>query len=256
MPFSSANPAPGSRPEGVEHEQVPQFVRGMFDRIAPRYDRANHWLSLGVDHYWRRRAAVEVCRLLPRRGVLPLLDVCCGTGDMALALWRRVRHIPGAPLLLGADFSGEMLRRGQRKARQRAAAIQWLNGDAMQLPFAAAGLAAISTAFGFRNLADYRRALGGFHQLLTPGGVLAILEFSQPSVPLMGPLFRWYFHHVLPFLSGLLGGDKSAYRYLPASVDRFPSPAELADWMRDAGFSHVRYLRLTGGIAVLHLGVK
>lgn len=240
--------APGTRPAGIAAEEAAAHVRGMFDRIAPTYDRANHWLSLSVDRYWRWRT---VRRLRERLGAAAprVLDVCCGTGDLSLAL--RAGLGPNARLL-GADFAFGMLAR----ARAKAPDLDWLQADALRLPLPGASFDAITTGFGFRNLSDYRAGLEEFWRLLAPGGTLAILEFAQPTAPVLGGLYQFYFRRVLPRLGGWISGHPAAYRYLPDSVTRFPSPPELAEWMRAAGFAEVRFQRLGGGIAALHLGTR
>lgn len=222
----------------------------MFDRIAPTYDRANHLLSLSVDRMWRARTIREVRAALPAqlRGA-PLLDVCCGTGDLTLALRAGVGT---AGLVVGADFSHAMLTRAQAKAGGRSGAA-WLQADALRLPCADASFAAITTGFGFRNLSDYRAGLAEFRRLLMPGGVLAILEVARPTAPVVGPLCRLYFERILPRIGGWISGDPVAYRYLPASVGRFPDPPTLAAWMRESGWADVRFSRLAGGMASLHL---
>lgn len=261
MPSPPVNPpAPGTRPAGVAADEAPHYVRALFDRIAPRYDRANHLLSLSVDRYWRWRAARAVERLLegaieadhPAPRARRLLDLCCGTGDLAQALAARRRRWQ----IFASDFTHRMLLLARAKAARRtphaAAGVVWIEADALRLPLAGGFADAVTTAFGFRNLADYRAALAEFHRLLKPGGVLAILEFSQPTLPLLGPLYGWYFRRVLPRLGGWIAGSGEPYRYLPSSVARFPAPAELANWIEQAGFAAVRFRRLTGGIAVLH----
>lgn len=232
----------------------------MFDQIAPTYDRANHLLSLSVDRYWRWRTVGAVRRALAGRssgGGLRMLDICCGTGDLSLAV---SAGFPDAAIV-AADFSRPMLEHAQAKARassdgRRGAPIAWLQADALQLPFQDNHLAAITTGFGFRNLSDYRAGLREFLRVLEPGGVLAILEISRPPVPVAGAAFQFYFTRILPRLGGWISGCPQAYRYLPESVGRFPAPPELAAWMSESGYRNVRFHRLAGGIASLHLGIK
>jgi len=214
----------------------------MFDAIAPTYDRANHLLSLWVDRYWRRRAVAEVRRRLG--GSAPrILDLCCGTGDLALALRR---GIPGAELV-GADFSLPMLRLARRKGGGGSNA--WLQADGLKLPFGDASFAAVTVGFGFRNLSDYAAGLAELRRVLAPGGVCAILEAARPG---FAPL-RWYLERVLPRLGGWISGNAAAYRYFPDSVAQFPAPAALAAMMRAAGFGEVSVRRLPPGLATLHL---
>lgn len=244
-------PAAGTRPAGVEPAQAAAHVRAMFDQIAPTYDRANHLLSLSVDRYWRWRTVRMVRRALQESRLFPeprVMDVCCGTGDLSLAL---AAGLDGARIV-GADFSHAML----AGASGKAPAIAWVQTDAMHLPCRDAACAAITSAFGFRNLSDYRAGLREFYRCLTPHGVLAILEISRPTAPLLQQLYPFYFERVLPRLGGWISGQPAAYRYLPDSVSRFPAPATLALWIREAGFGSVRWQRFAGGIACLHLAVK
>lgn len=229
-------------------QPAPQ-VRAMFDRIAPTYDRANHWLSLSVDRYWRAYTVRRLARALGATSAPLVLDVCCGTGDLSLALVHRLA--PGARVV-GADFSREML----TCARAKAPGISWLQADGMRLPCADGACDAMASAFGFRNLSNYAAGLAEFYRLLRPGGVCAILEISQPVVPLLGRAYLFYFERVLPRLGGWISGDRGAYQYLPHSVARFPSPPELAAGMRAAGFTEVQFHRFLGGVAALHLARK
>ncbi|HXR97872.1 MAG TPA: bifunctional demethylmenaquinone methyltransferase/2-methoxy-6-polyprenyl-1,4-benzoquinol methylase UbiE [Terriglobales bacterium] len=219
----------------------PDEVRGMFDEIAPTYDRANHLLSLSIDRTWRWRTARAVSQRQPRR----VLDLCCGTGDLSLAL---ARALPRATII-GADFSHAMLRRAQAKAPGEAFA----QADALRLPFADASFDAITAAFGFRNLSDYGAGLREFRRVLAPGGRLAILEAAEPTLPVFAHAYRFYFHRVLPKLGGWISGHPEAYDYLPRSVRRFPPPAELSAMIAAAGFGDVFCRRFLGGVATLHL---
>ncbi|MGH9519904.1 MAG: ubiquinone/menaquinone biosynthesis methyltransferase, partial [Terriglobales bacterium] len=175
--------------------------------------------------------------------------VCCGTGDLSLAL---ARGLGKQARVLGADFAFAMLER----ARAKAATAAWIQGDALRLPFAAESFAAVTSAFGFRNLSDYRAGLAEFRRLLEPGGLLAILEITEPSVPILGSMYRIYFERLLPRLGGWISGQPEAYRYLPDSVSRFPAPDVLAAWMREMGYNDPRCVRFGGGIATLHLARK
>ncbi len=222
-------------------------VRQMFASIAPRYDFLNRVLSLGVDRAWRRAAAEEALLLNPGR----VLDVATGTADFALELARRA---PGSEVV-GCDFVPEMLEIGRRKAGKQHMKVTLELGDALNLPYPDATFDALTCAFGFRNFADYPRALSEFWRVLRPGGRLVILEFPPPSRTLFGALFRLYFEQVLPRVGGLISGNPRAYRYLPASVLAFPEPARLADLMVAAGFQTC-YRLLSFGIAALHVGNK
>ena len=227
-----------------------QAVRHMFDQVAPRYDFLNHFLSLGLDIHWRRIAARELLNVLARPGSLAA-DVCCGTGDLALAF---ARHSAG--IVVGTDFSKPMLLRAQMKSQGRNPRPMFLESDALRLPFGENSLDAIGAAFGFRNLASYADGLIEMRRVLKPGGMIAILEFSRVRWPVFGPLFNLYFQHVLPRIGSWISGTEGPYQYLPASVKRFPDQEELAAAFRAAGFISVRYRNFTGGVAALHLGEK
>jgi demethylmenaquinone methyltransferase/2-methoxy-6-polyprenyl-1,4-benzoquinol methylase len=242
--------ADGTRPEGVPEEQAAMYVRDMFEQIAPRYDLANHLLSMNVDRYWRWRAV----RLVGAHGVgagRPVVDLCCGTGDLTVAL---DRGLDTAATVIGSDFTHGMLTRAHGKGAS--SRVSWMECDAMRLPFADGSVGVFTTAFGFRNLVDYRAALREFYRALQPGGLLLILECSRPSIPVLGPIYDFYFRRIVPLLGGWITGNRSPYQYLPASVSRFPLPKELAEWMRAAGYEQVRFRRLTGGIVSLHTAVK
>jgi demethylmenaquinone methyltransferase/2-methoxy-6-polyprenyl-1,4-benzoquinol methylase len=234
----------GTTPAGAQSErEAAQWVRGMFGRIAHRYDLANHLLSFNLDRRWRARTVRRVEPLLRRRESR-VLDVCCGTGDLLLALERTA----GRPLY-GSDFSHPMLREAARKAR----ASRLFEGDALQLPLRDRAADLITIAFGFRNLANYQSGLEELRRVLSPGGMLAILEFSQPSNPAFATLYRFYSRRVLPVVGGALSGARDAYSYLPDSVRKFPTARELSAQMQAAGFRNVRYEYMTGGIVALHL---
>lgn len=262
MNSPSNAPAPGTRPEGAATERdASEHVRRMFSEIAPRYDLLNRLLSLSFDRQWRRRTAVAFDHIL-RLPHARVLDLCCGTGDLALALKRRATHScsPGAAIF-GSDFAHPMLVRAMRKSAEFQAArgatpfsISYFEGDAMNVPVADSSFDLITAAFGFRNLANYAAGLREFHRLLRPGGELGILEFVEPTGPLFGPLYRFYFRRILPWVGGAISGSGAAYSYLPASVSKFPHPEPLAQMMRDTGFSDVAYTLWTGGIVALHTG--
>ena len=241
----------GTTPSGIRTErEAAAWVRGMFARVAPRYDLANHLLSFNIDRHWR---AHTVRRL---RGILAnpaarVLDVCCGTGDLVLAL-ERAR---GAPVL-GSDFCHPMLIAARRKFESAHARSPLFESDALALPVSSGSLDLITVAFGFRNLANYQSGLQEMRRVLQPGGTAAILEFSQPSNPAFAALYNFYSRRILPLIGGAISGDPGAYRYLPESVRKFPTAAELAAEMRRAGFSEVSYELLTGGIVALHLGKR
>ena len=225
-------------------------VRGLFAAITPRYDLLNHVLSLGADILWRREAARALAGTLEQPEAL-VLDLCCGTGDLAIAL-----STHGRATVRGADFCHPMLRRAEAKAAARDLRLKFVEADALQLPFADSSLDAVATAFGFRNLANYARGLREIRRVLKPGGSLAILEFSHVRWPLFDLLFRFYFRHVLPKLGDWISGVPGPYRYLRDSVKVFPDQEALAALMKDEGFAEVGYRNLTGGIAALHTGKK
>lgn len=251
-------PAKGTRPEGAQTEaDASRRVREMFTEIAPRYDFLNHLLSLEMDRVWRSRTARRLWPIL-RRPHARVLDLCCGTGDLAFALARG-----GAAQVIGADFSHAMLMRARTKStanaqakRQSAVPAAFFEADALRLPFADVSFDLVTTAFGFRNLANYEDGLREIRRVLKPGGTLAILEFSEPPPGVLGDLYRWYCRKVLPKIGGLLSGNPNAYKYLPASVSRFFRPTELASAMTQAGFAPVNFELWTLGSVALHTGIK
>ncbi len=251
MPALPPSADPGTRPEGVAAGEAARHVREMFNAVAPRYDRANHLLSLATDMYWRRETAERIRRELPDPA--ELLDICCGTGDLSFALAARLRP---SQRVWSADFSHAMLLEAGKKSASRPAPRAWLEADALRLPFADSSLHAVATSFGFRNLGDYLAGLREFARVLRPGGRLYILEFFQPSAPIFGRLYHWYFTRILPRLGHWLTGRLAPYQYLPRSVAHFATPQELAAWMRAAGFEPVTWRRLSGGICALHCGQK
>lgn len=243
--------APGAQPEGTRDEQgAATAVREMFDTIAPRYDLLNHVLSFNIDRLWWWRTARRFRIILGRREAA-ILDICCGTGDMTLALLRR-RPANSRPIL-AADFAHQMLVRGAAKFVPRGA--EPIEADALHLPLASASLDLIVSAFGFRNLANYQAGLEEFHRALKTGGEVGILDFNEPG-GLMGKLYALYFRHVLPAIGAALSGVAGPYTYLPTSVHRFPPPAEMLEIMRHAGFHDVSWTPYSLGIAGLYRGVK
>lgn len=220
----------------------------MFGRIAPRYDLLNHVLSFNIDRYWRKRVVAEVAPVLAKPNAR-VLDLCCGTGDLMLALEAQ-RKRP----VWGSDFCHPMLTAAAAKTKQRGLSSKLFEADALTLPLRDASLDLITIAFGFRNLANYRQGLAEFRRVLKPGGTLAILEFSQPRNKPFAALYGFYSRNILPTIGGLLSGSREAYTYLPESVRKFPSAENLADEMRRIGFEQTRFERLTGGIVALHIG--
>jgi demethylmenaquinone methyltransferase / 2-methoxy-6-polyprenyl-1,4-benzoquinol methylase len=226
-------------------------VRAMFGQIAARYDFLNHLLSLGVDVYWRWRTV----RKVPPSGGSPILDLCTGTGDLALAYYRAGR---GRSPVVGADFCHPMLVIGRDKAEQaKAKHIDFVEADAQTLPFAENQFQIVSVAFGLRNVTDTDRGLREMVRVCSPGGRIAVLEFSMPQWQPFKFFYRWYFHRVLPRIARAFArSGQDAYEYLPRSVDAFPSGQALAERMRAAGASQVRCYPLTLGIATLYVGIK
>lgn len=246
-------------------------VRRMFGEIAGRYDRLNHLLSLNVDRYWRWRT---VRRVPPGDG--PILDLCTGTGDLALAYYRASRRKPACPraghqpangsatglerpAIVGADFCHPMLVVGNRK-RERAGAdgqVSFVEADAQRLPFASDYFSIVCVAFGLRNVTDTDRGLAEMTRVCRRGGEVVVLEFSLPAWQPMRSLYGWYFRHVLPRIGQALARNRQdAYNYLPESVSEFPSGEALAERMRRAGLARVTFRPLTFGVATLYVGVK
>jgi demethylmenaquinone methyltransferase/2-methoxy-6-polyprenyl-1,4-benzoquinol methylase len=254
-PNANALPPKGTRFEGAASEaDAGLAVRDMFSQIAPRYDLLNHLLSMQLDRVWRRRVARRVRPILQRADAR-VLDLCCGTGDLAFSL----RRAPGTRAqIVGADFSHPMLVRARSKSVSTASAeaMPVFEADALRMPFADESFDLVTTAFGFRNLANYEDGLREIYRVLRPGGTVAILEFTEPPPGLMGDLYRWYFRYVLPRIGAFLSGDRKAYSYLPASVSRFFRPAELAGLMTTVGYQSAEYKVWTLGTVALHLGIK
>lgn len=225
----------------------------MFTCIAPRYDLLNHVLSLNVDRLWWRRTARTFRRILVRPDAR-VLDLCCGTGDMAFALRRQAAQ--GKPQIIGADFAHTMLQRAVSKSvALNSARPIWIEADALTLPFANEHFDLVTSAFGFRNLADYDAGLREIFRVLRPGGECGILDFSEPK-GMMGTLYRLYFKHVLPRIGTMISGVRGPYAYLPASVARFPEPDEMLQRMKQAGFAEATWTPYTFGIAGLYRGKK
>lgn len=224
----------------------------MFNSIAPSYDFLNHLLSLNIDHYWRWKTT----RLVPPLGSGPILDLCTGTGDLALAYDRAAA---GKLRIVGADFCHEMLRRAEAKVGQHRAGgrIRFLEADAQRLPFPDDYFQIATVAFGLRNVTDTDRGIAEMVRVTRPGGRVAILEFSQPRGWLFGKLYRFYFRRVLPLVGQAISRSQdNAYRYLPESVLEFPDGEALVERLRRHGLTDVRYYPLTFGIATLYVGVK
>ena len=240
-------PATGAKPLGTEDEATAaRSVQQMFNSIAPRYDLLNHVLSANVDRLWWWRTARRFRPVLANPDAA-ILDICCGTGDMTMAL---LKHRPaGARPVLAADFARGMLSRGALKFAGRGAVA--LEADALHLPLRPASLDLIVTAFGFRNLANYEAGLREFHRVLKPGGQLGILDFSEPG-GLIGKAYAIYFRRVLPAIGRLICGKEGPYSYLPSSVGSFPPPAAMLALMQKVGYAQAAWQPYTFGIAGLY----
>ncbi len=224
----------------------------MFGEIAGRYDLLNRLLSLGIDRRWRR----DTVRRIPPLGEGPVLDVCTGTADLALAYWKAGR---GRIRVVGADFCREMLAVGRAKVRRAGAeaSVMLVEADAQRLPFSDDTFQVVSVAFGLRNIEDTDRGLGEMVRVCRPRGAVAVLEFTLPEKPLARLVFGWYFRRVLPRIGQALARNRhGAYHYLPSSVREFPQGEALAQRLRAAGLAEVRCDRLTLGIVTLYSGIK
>ncbi|MCA9067594.1 MAG: bifunctional demethylmenaquinone methyltransferase/2-methoxy-6-polyprenyl-1,4-benzoquinol methylase UbiE [Planctomycetaceae bacterium] len=228
-------------------------IQQMFGEISPRYDFLNHFLSGGTDYYWRWRAV----RAVPP-GEGPILDVCTGTGDLAIAYWKKRR---GRVRVVGSDFTHEMLRIAREKALKsnngEAASLSFIEADTQKLPFPDDEFQIVSVAFGLRNVTHTEKGLQEMVRVCKPGGKVLVLEFSMPRNRLIGGFYRWYFRNILPRIGQLLARNRqSAYNYLPQSVSEFPHGQALADLMESAGLEQVTFKPLTFGIASMYWGTK
>ena len=246
----------GAKPMGVEDEShAAEAVQQMFNSIAPKYDLLNHVLSANIDRLWWRRTAARFENILASPNSA-ILDICCGTGDLTMALLRR--RPQSARPILAADFAHGMLTRGAAKfsvAKPGRSVAVALEADALDLPLRSQSLDLIVTAFGFRNLANYEAGLREFHRVLKPGGQLGILEFSEPG-GFIGKIYALYFHRVLPAIGRIICGKDGPYNYLPVSVGAFPPPTEMLEMMRNCGFSNCHWQPYTFGISGLYTAVR
>jgi demethylmenaquinone methyltransferase/2-methoxy-6-polyprenyl-1,4-benzoquinol methylase len=227
-------------------------VRQMFGSIAGKYDRMNHLLSMNVDRYWRWRTT----RLVRPEGSAPILDVCTGTGDLAVAYWKRAG---GRTDVVAADFCREMLDVGEQKKRRKGidGRVTFVEADTQQLPFADDTFQIVCVAFGLRNVADTDLGLQEMTRVCRPGGRVAVLEFSMPERQPIRSLYGWYFRNVLPRVGQWLArNDHAAYDYLPQSVGEFPQGEQLTQRMRQAGLREAHYHPLSFGVATLYVGTK
>ena len=255
MPHSTKPAVVGAAPQGAsDPDSAARAVREMFTSIAPRYDLLNHVLSFNVDRLWWRRTAHTFAEIL-KRPEARILDLCCGTGDMTFALRREAGK--SVPKIMGADFSRAMLERAQAKssARSNPGSPRWVEADALHLPFPDSHFDLVTSAFGFRNLADYDSGLREILRVLRPGGECGILDCAEPA-GVIGAPYRFYFKQVLPRIGTWISGVRGPYAYLPASVDRFPQPEEMQARMKNAGFGETSWTAYTFGIAGLYRGRK
>lgn len=240
---------------GYDEQSISQTVRSMFDGIAPRYDLLNHLLSANVDRIWWRRTAHAFAPILANPAIA-VLDLCCGTGDMTLAL---LRHRPAnARPVVALDFSHAMLERAKEKFASpvfSAHGVLTMEADALHMPLPDGSIDLITTAFGFRNLANYEAGLREMHRVLRPGGQIGILDFNEPS-GIFGKIYNVYFHHILPRIGRTLSGTSTPYAYLPQSVHRFPKPGEMLAMIRSCGYVEATWISYTFGIAGLYRAVK
>lgn len=249
--MSFVNTAAGTTPPGTSGEQqAADWVRQMFSAIAPRYDLINHVLSFNIDRRWRKALIQSVSPVLETPGAR-VLDLCCGTGDVLLDL----QDIANSEII-GADFSHLMLLAARKKVSGKRFLAPLLEADALELPLQPNSLNAITIAFGFRNLANYKLGLIELHRVLKPGGKLAILEFSHPPGIAMKAAYGLYSRILLPLIGTMISGSSEAYTYLPDSIRKFPTAAELSTLMGRVGFARNGFQLLTGGIAALHVGIK
>ena len=243
----------GAKPQGATDEaSAAAAVQQMFNSIAPRYDLLNHILSANIDRLWWNRTARRFKSALVQPDA-QVLDICCGTGDMTLAL---LRHRPlNARPVLAADFAHSMLARGAEKFSHQAKDVLAIEADALHLPVPDASLDLIVSAFGFRNLSNYDNGLREFHRALKPGGQLGILDFSEPGGTI-GKIYAIYFRRILPTIGRMICGKDGPYNYLPTSVGNFPPPNEMVELMKSVGFAEASWTPYTFGIAGLYVGKR
>ena len=254
MPKLAKTNVVGASPEGASDRQsAARAVRDMFTSIAPRYDVLNHVLSFNIERIWGRRTAKSFRHVLVRPESR-VLDLCCGTGDMAFAMQRQAEK--SSAHIVGADFSHAMLQRAVYKSASNGQpSPRWIEADALTLPFPDKHFDLVTSAFGFRNLADYDAGLREILRVLGPGGECGILDFGEPD-GVLGRLYRVYFKQVLPRVGSMISGIEGPYKYLPASVEKFPRPKEMLQRMKDAGFATAIWTPYSFGIAGLYRGKK
>ena len=225
-------------------------VRDMFSGIAPRYDLLNHLLSANIDKRWRRLVAKQLADVL-ENAQAKVLDVACGTGDLALELQKNAKA-----KIIGTDFCRPMLKIASDKNKKNPFSIPYVEADGMNLSFADETFDAVTIAFGLRNFSNWKDGLIELRRILKKGGKLVILEFSSPVLPGFRQIFQFYFSSILPRIGGAVSGSRGAYSYLPDSVSKFPDQKNLSRMMSEIGFSDVEYKNLTGGIAAIHFGIR
>jgi demethylmenaquinone methyltransferase / 2-methoxy-6-polyprenyl-1,4-benzoquinol methylase len=245
---ASSDTAAGSGVPQRDSEEFATQVRGMFDRIAGVYDVMNSAMSAGLHHEWRQRA-VERAQVTPGADAL---DICCGTGDLALELRRQIG--PDGRVV-GCDFSEPMLELARQKSGEEGLPVEFGWADALDLPYGDASFDVATIGFGARNLADLDKGISEMSRVLRPGGRLVILEITRPQREPLATFYSVWFDRLVPFI-GNFAGDPEAYSYLPNSVRAFPEPRALAAKMDAAGFEGIRWLLLAGGIVAIHSGVK
>jgi demethylmenaquinone methyltransferase / 2-methoxy-6-polyprenyl-1,4-benzoquinol methylase len=244
----SSDTEPQSSIPDRDSEEFARQVRGMFDRIAGVYDLMNSAMTAGLHHQWRERA-VDRAEVGPGSDAL---DVCCGTGDLALALRRRIG--PDGRVV-GCDFSEPMLEIARRKSGEEALPVEFGWADALELPYGDLSFDAVTIGFGARNLADLERGISEMARVLRPGGHLVILEITRPHREPLASFYSLWFDRLVPVI-GTLAGDPGAYSYLPTSVRTFPEPEQLAGMIDAAGFERIRWLLLAGGIVAIHSATR
>lgn len=225
-------------------------MRRMFDGVAPRYDLLNHLLSFNVDRYWRSQTVGALKPQIANSNAR-IVDLCCGSGDLMLALQKA-----SPARVLGSDFSHQMLRTANDKIARRNVPCKVFEADALTLPLATGSCDVVTAAFGFRNLANYRRGLDELLRVLRPGGTAAILEFTTPPNAGFRAFYNFYSNRLLPVIGGIISGSREAYTYLPESVRKFPDAPTLAEQFRQVGFTDVRFRYMTFGIVALHIGTR
>lgn len=238
----------GTTPAGAHsEEQAARWVRQMFSSVAVRYDLLNHLLSLNIDRYWRSRTVSRVRHILAQPDSR-VLDICCGTGDLLVQI-----ESAAGRALLGSDFCHPMLTAARAKIVRKKLSSALFESDALEIPLRSQSLDLVTVAFGVRNFANYRKGFCEMRRVLKPGGVAAILEFSQPPNKLFAAFYNFYSRNVLPRIGGWISGSREAYSYLPDSVRKFPGAEELTAVLQECGFSQVQFERMSFGIVALHL---